>query len=164
MGDLTIKNIFLVAVLISCVSCNRMTSQRTHAKGDDLFLTIEWCGVSTRPPIEVAMATKGALADARQWAADQSADRRVAVIDHSDMGKIERLLGSDLFQIQKHSAPPDFRVQQYYINVRSNETPQFFYLGMNDATMSLLREMQMELSSDATTKLQSLIENLSQKH
>jgi len=163
MEDLTIKKIFLSVVFIFCVSCNRVTLQQTNTRSGNLFVTIDWCGVTTRPPIEVALATKDALADARQWAADQSADRRVAVIEISDMGKIERLLENDPFQILKHSARPDFRVQQYYINVRSKDTPQFFYLGLDAATVSLLREMQAALPSDAAAKLQSIIDNLTQK-
>jgi hypothetical protein len=154
MEVLTIKKIFLVAVFILCASCNRTIFRQINSGTGDLFLTIEWCGVTTRPPMEFGMATKGVLGKASQWAADLSADRRVAVIDRSDMGRIERLLGSNLFRMNEHIVRPDFRVQQYYINVRSDETPQFFYLGLNDATVSLLREMQKELSSDAAMKLQ----------
>jgi hypothetical protein len=152
---------FLAALIVlsvsGCASHNGHSSSQS-IQDHELFVVIEWIGVQTRPPWEIAYATEGLSKGMASWLAESPGFRKGALFGNEDTRRIRAVLSGSDFASHQVTAEPDFRTQQYVLRLRNNNAVTVFALGLDGTTQALLKELQEALPEKPALIMQPLID------
>ena len=153
---------FLAALIAfsasGCASHNgRSASQSVQDR--ELFVVIEWTGVQTRPPWEIAYATEGLSKGMASWLSESPGFRTGVIVSNEDANRIRATLSRSDFASHRVTAEPDFRTQQYVLRMRNNNGVTVFALGLDRTTQALLKKLQEALPEKPALIMQPLIDS-----